>query len=95
MSARKSTGARGAGRGRLPRAHDPEQTPRAMIERAEPMLEVRVFYSQVPNLLADRFEVEVRIDADMGSLVRSNAALYAVRAILDELEGQQLLAARP
>lgn len=68
----------------------PEQRRPASHER-EPMLEVWVYYSQVPDQLADRFDVEIFIDEGMGALVRSNAALYALRAMLNELERQNLL----
>lgn len=58
-----------------------------------PVIELRVFWEQIPGQLADRFVTECEIDPDAGSLVRSLAVLYAERAMLASLERQNLLGA--
>jgi hypothetical protein len=58
---------------------------------AQPVLEVRVYWQQIPGQLADRFSTECVIDPKAGSLVRGLAALYAQGAVLEQLAEQNLL----
>lgn len=55
------------------------------------VLEVRVFWEQIPGQLADRFSTQCVIDPKAGSLVRGLAALYAQAAVLEQLAEQNLL----
>jgi hypothetical protein len=66
--------------------------PARPADEGQTVVAVSVVYSQVPDELADRFVTTVRIDRDLGSLIRASGVLYAMRALIRELEAQGLLA---
>lgn len=66
--------------------------PRLGPQEPETVLTVLVTYAQVPGELADDFSTTVNIDGRFGSLIRAEAVLYAIRAMLRQLGDQNLLA---
>jgi len=73
------------------RQRKPRPAARPAPPAPERVLLVEVTYEQLPDLLADRFRVHSEIDPKFGALIRSNAGLYAVRAIVQRLEDHGLL----
>lgn len=70
----------------------PRDVPRLGPLEPEVALYCEVTYSQVPGELADKFEATARIEPRFGSLIRASAVLYAIRALLEQLGAQNLLA---